>query len=219
MSLARINRVQVLANAKSILMKNVATNSNYNVVALQTITTSMRRASEDPLTIQTRLFFSKVKSSSPASASAHNNGMNAGVPAIKEEKVADHSWRQLNRIWSDEDIKDKMASKDQKHVPRTISDHVASNVMKLLYHGFNGITGYKKENPSPKSIEWRLIILESFAGVPGMLAASYRHFYSLRTLRRDHGSIYTFLEEAENERMHLLVCLKMFEASPTTKAL
>merc|ERR1711924_506526 len=40
-------------------------------------------------------------------------------------------------------------------------------------------------------------------------------FYSLRTLKRDHGAIYTFLEEAENERMHLLVCLKMFEASPT----
>jgi len=32
-------------------------------------------------------------------------------------------------------------------------------------------------------------------------------------LQRDHGWIATLLEEAENERMHLLVCLKMFEAS------
>ena len=65
----------------------------------------------------------------------------------------------------------------------------------------------------------RLIVLESFAGVPGFLAAGFRHFYSLRTLQRDHGAIFTFLEEAENERMHLLVCLQMFEANSVTKAL
>ncbi|KAH8047950.1 hypothetical protein JL722_12739 [Aureococcus anophagefferens] len=35
-----------------------------------------------------------------------------------------------------------------------------------------------------------------------------------RGLKRDHGAIFTFLEEAENERMHLLVCMKMFEARP-----
>ena len=43
--------------------------------------------------------------------------------------------------------------------------------------------------------------------------------YSLRNLQRDHGMIATLLEEAENERMHLLVCLKMFEASFITRAL
>eukprot|EP00968_Pinguiococcus_pyrenoidosus_P027952 scaffold7581_cov258-Pinguiococcus_pyrenoidosus.AAC.1 len=121
-----------------------------------------------------------------------------------------------------------------------------SSVMKTLYWSFNTITGYKHENPSPQSIEWRLIILESFAGVPGFLvcserrdwcsdvqvgpyklvltggrpqAAGFRHFYSLRSLKRDHGAIYTFLEEAENERMHLLVCMKMFEAGWITRAL
>jgi Alternative oxidase len=39
-----------------------------------------------------------------------------------------------------------------------------------------------------------------------------RHFRSLRTLKRDHGWIATLLEEAENERMHLLLCLNKFEA-------
>ena len=93
------------------------------------------------------------------------------------------------------------------------------SVMNVLYHGFNFVTGYDPVDPSPRSVAWRLIILESFAGVPGFVAAGFRHFYSLRTLKRDHGAIYTFLEEAENERMHLLVCLKMFEASPITRAL
>ena len=91
--------------------------------------------------------------------------------------------------------------------------------MRTLYHTFNFITGYKHEDPSAKSIEWRLIVLESFAGVPGFLAAGFRHFYSLRNLKRDHGMIFTLLEEAENERMHLLTCLKMFDAGMLTRTL
>merc|ERR1712224_225700 len=45
----------------------------------------------------------------------------------------------------------------------------------------------------------------------------FRHFRSLRRLQRDHGWIHTLLEEAENERMHLLVCMSMFEASRFTR--
>lgn len=45
--------------------------------------------------------------------------------------------------------------------------------------------------------------------MPGFVAAGFRHFRSLRALERDHGFIFTLLEEAENERMHLLVCMKV----------
>jgi Alternative oxidase len=86
-----------------------------------------------------------------------------------------------------------------------------------MYHTFNFITGYKHIDPTVQSIEWRLIILESVAGVPGFIGAGFRHFHSLRALERDHGWITTLLEEAENERMHLLVCLKMFNASLVTR--
>jgi len=88
-----------------------------------------------------------------------------------------------------------------------------------LYKTFNFITGYKEGNASVNSVEWRLIVLESVAGVPGFLAAGFRHFRSLRQLKRDHGFITTLLEEAENERMHLLVCLDMFKASWLTRAM
>ena len=90
--------------------------------------------------------------------------------------------------------------------------------MNFLYHSFNFITGYKADNPTVRSIEWRLIILESVAGVPGFVGAGFRHFRSLRALQRDHGWISTLLEEAENERMHLLVFLRMFQTSFITRS-
>ena len=36
-----------------------------------------------------------------------------------------------------------------------------------------------------------------------------RHMRSLRSMRRDNGWIHTLLEEAENERMHLLTFLQL----------
>ncbi len=86
-----------------------------------------------------------------------------------------------------------------------------------LYHTFNFVTGYRAVNPSVSAIEWRLIVLESIAGVPGFVAAMFRHFRSLRTLHRDHGWIATLLEEAENERMHLLLCMKVANTSLLTR--
>jgi len=50
-----------------------------------------------------------------------------------------------------------------------------------------------------------------------MLGGMFRHFRSLRQLQRDHGFIFTLLEEAENERMHLIVCMDFFEAGPVTR--
>mmetsp|Transcript_24585 Transcript_24585/g.73799 ORF Transcript_24585/g.73799 Transcript_24585/m.73799 type:complete len:389 (-) Transcript_24585:46-1212(-) len=136
--------------------------------------------------------------------------------SLPEVEVADHAWRQTNHIWSAAELE---AVEATTHQPQTASDHVMRGIMSTLYHSFNFVTGYKADDPSPGSVAWRLIILESFAGVPGFVAAGFRHFYSLRTLKRDHGSIYTFLEEAENERMHLLVCMKMFDAGLVTRAL
>jgi hypothetical protein len=89
--------------------------------------------------------------------------------------------------------------------------------MFILYHSFNFVTGYDHKDPSVKAIVWRLIALESIAGLPGFLAAGFRHFKSLRSLQRDNGWIATLLEEAENERMHLLTCLQVAEASLLTK--
>ncbi len=41
---------------------------------------------------------------------------------------------------------------------------------------------------------------------------------SLRRMRRDNGWIHTLLEEAENERMHLLTFIKMKHPGPVFRA-
>ncbi|SPO25733.1 related to alternative oxidase precursor, mitochondrial [Ustilago trichophora] len=55
----------------------------------------------------------------------------------------------------------------------------------------------------------RIIFLETIAGVPGMVAATCRHLQSLRLMKRDKGWIHTMLEDAENERMHLLTFMEL----------
>jgi len=105
-----------------------------------------------------------------------------------------------------------------KHVPQGVGDFVLQKLVRVCYHAFNFVTGYNHVDPPTTSIGYRLIILESVAGVPGMLGGMFRHFRSLRQLERDHGFIFTLLEEAENERMHLLVCMGFFQAGPFTRA-
>lgn len=137
--------------------------------------------------------------------------------STKGDFPADHSWRQQNHIWTEEEVRDRMKTADKKHVPQTTSDTVLSKMVHVAYHTFNFMTGYDHADPPTSAIGYRLIILESVAGVPGMLGGMFRHFKSLRSLERDHGFIFTLLEEAENERMHLIVCMSFFEAGPVTR--
>ncbi len=50
-----------------------------------------------------------------------------------------------------------------------------------------------------------------------MIGAMIRHLRSLRHMERDHGWIHTLLEEAENERMHLLTFLELRKPGPLFK--
>lgn len=114
--------------------------------------------------------------------------------------------------------------------PRDFSDRVALSMVRLLRWGTDIATGYKHDVNVAKKAEdsnavsgtqpyrmsetkWliRFIFLESVAGVPGMVAGMLRHLHSLRRMKRDNGWIETLLEEAYNERMHLLTFLKMAE--------
>ncbi|MEM8770296.1 MAG: alternative oxidase [Pseudomonadota bacterium] len=59
----------------------------------------------------------------------------------------------------------------------------------------------------------RAIVLETVAGVPGMVGGMMQHFRSLRTMTDDEGWIKLLLEEAENERMHLMTFIEIAHPS------
>jgi hypothetical protein len=122
----------------------------------------------------------------------------------------------VNHVWKPDEIEQRLASQP-RHQPVHRSERVAHGFLQTCYKLFNTLTGYKHEDPSTQSVAFRLIFLESVAGVPGMVAAQHRHFRSLRTLSRDYGWIHTLLEEAENERMHLLTFLTTFPPGPFTR--
>ncbi len=50
----------------------------------------------------------------------------------------------------------------------------------------------------------RAIVLETVAAVPGMVGAALLHFSCLRKIRNDEGWIKKLLNEADNERIHLM---------------
>jgi ubiquinol oxidase len=59
----------------------------------------------------------------------------------------------------------------------------------------------------------RAVVLETVAAVPGMVGATLQHLRALRRLRDDDGRVRALLEEAANERMHLMTFLAV--AQPT----
>jgi ubiquinol oxidase len=59
----------------------------------------------------------------------------------------------------------------------------------------------------------RAIVLETVAAVPGMVGGMLQHLKCLRRMSDDRGWIRTLIEEAENERMHLMTFMEI--AKPT----
>ena len=56
----------------------------------------------------------------------------------------------------------------------------------------------------------RAVVLETIAGVPGMVAGMLMHFKSLRAMKTGYGKhIREMLAEAENERMHLMFFIEI----------
>lgn len=51
----------------------------------------------------------------------------------------------------------------------------------------------------------RAVVLETIAAVPGMVGGILQHLKALRLIRDDRGWIKSLVDEAENERMHLLI--------------
>ncbi|KZT59555.1 alternative oxidase, partial [Calocera cornea HHB12733] len=119
-----------------------------------------------------------------------------------------------------------------RHTPLNFSDKFIRDLVIFTRKAFDWVSGYTHKELTPEdeklSVEelrkrgwilddkaWlaRILFLESIAGVPGMVAGTLRHLRSLRLMKRDGGWIHTLLEEAENERMHLMTFMTIRKPS------
>lgn len=87
--------------------------------------------------------------------------------------------------------------------PTCFVDHVAYRAVRMCRWGFDTVSGYRFGKISERKVINRCLFLETVAGVPGMVAGM------LRRMRKDHGWIQTLLDEAENERMHLMTFIEI----------
>ncbi|WP_309643536.1 alternative oxidase [Phenylobacterium sp.] len=91
------------------------------------------------------------------------------------------------------------------HAPEGFSDRFALGFTKLLR--------LCADTFFAKRYGHRAIVLETVAAVPGMVGATIQHLTCLRRMVDDDGWIRTLMEEAENERMHLMTFIEV--AKPT----
>ena len=91
----------------------------------------------------------------------------------------------------------------EHRVPADVSDRIALGFVKVLRFiadkFFAGRYGH------------RAVVLETVAAVPGMVGGLLQHLKALRHIRDDQGWIRELLEEAENERMHLMTFVQIVQ--------
>ncbi len=89
--------------------------------------------------------------------------------------------------------------------PRDAADRFALHATRLLR--------WVADRFFAKRYGHRAVVLETVAAVPGMVGAMMTHLYSLRRMVDDDGWIRRLMDEAENERMHLMTFVQI--AQPT----
>lgn len=96
---------------------------------------------------------------------------------------------------------DRTKTVDDHRAARNFSDRVALGLTLMLR--FFADTFFAKRYGN------RAIVLETVAAVPGMVGGMLVHLRCLRWMVEDQGWIRTLLDEAENERMHLMTFVQI----------
>jgi ubiquinol oxidase len=95
----------------------------------------------------------------------------------------------------------KRTDLNKKHNSFSSSDYFA----KVICKGLRWIADFCFK----KRYGHRAVVLETVAAVPGMVGAMLIHFKCLRKQCKDNGWIKILLDEAENERMHLMTFIEI----------
>jgi ubiquinol oxidase len=89
--------------------------------------------------------------------------------------------------------------------PADLSDRIAFRVVKAMRFVADAFFS--------KRYGHRAVVLETVAAVPGMVGGMLQHLKAIRHIRDDQGWIRELLDEAENERMHLMTFIKIAQPS------
>ena len=108
-------------------------------------------------------------------------------------------------------VNDGAVDLSRHHRPENLSDRFALAVVKMLR--FFADTFFAKRYGH------RAVVLETVAAVPGMVGGALQHLRALRRMEDDHGWIRTLLDEAENERMHLMTFIHIAKPSGLERAM
>ena len=98
-----------------------------------------------------------------------------------------------------------MDTLERHYKVKNFSDRVA--------FGFTKILRFLADTFFRKRYGHRAVVLETIAAVPGMVGGMLLHLKSLRKMEDDKGWIKILLDEAANERMHLMTFIEI--AKPT----
>lgn len=96
------------------------------------------------------------------------------------------------------------------HAPATFGDRVALKTVKFMRLFADAFFS--------KRYGHRAVVLETVAAVPGMVGGLLQHLKALRHIRDDQGWIRELLEEADNERMHLMTFIHVAHPSRFERA-
>jgi ubiquinol oxidase len=107
--------------------------------------------------------------------------------------------------------KDQNLDLTQHHTPRDFSDRVALRVVKFMRVFADAFFA--------KRYGHRAVVLETVAAVPGMVGGMLQHLKAIRRIRDDQGWIRELLDEAENERMHLMAFIKIAQPNWLERAI
>jgi ubiquinol oxidase len=94
-----------------------------------------------------------------------------------------------------------------------IHHHPATGLSDRIALGFTKLLRFCADAFFSRRYGHRAVVLETVAAVPGMVGATLTHLRCLRRMEDDRGWIRTLMEEAENERMHLMTFIEV--AKPT----
>ena len=105
------------------------------------------------------------------------------------------------------------AARAREHAAQPVVHHAPRDMSDRFALGFTKALRFCADTFFAKRYGHRAVVLETVAAVPGMVGAMFTHLTSLRRMRDDEGWIRTLIEEAENERMHLMTFIEIAKPS------